>query len=113
MVQLIFPRPSELWGDCTIEQWSEEHNDQFVFNLITIAAAIVYAEQPVIDRVNKNVLEIVERARSGEIEPDQAIEAVNRENLFTKEELENIHRVGSEQGQTVGEFFKNRNRPIN
>lgn len=113
MVRLIFPRPSELWGDCTIPHWSEEHNDKFTFNLITIAAAIIYAEQPVIDRVNEIVLEVVEKAHSGKIEPDQAIEAVNRENLFTKEEIENIHRVGSEQGQTVGEFFRSKDRPVN
>lgn len=112
-MQLPFPKPSKFWGDCTIERWSEEHNDQFTFNLITIAAAIIYAEQPVIDRVNKNVLEIVKKAHAGEIEPDQAIEAVNRENLFTKEELENIHKVGSEQGQTVGEFFENNDRSVN
>ena len=112
-MQTPFPKPETLWGDYNIESWSRKDRNLFTLHLSGVSSAIIYADQPIIDRVIKQVHEIINQAKKNIISPQAAIEAVHKYNLFTKEELVSIENNCKTGGNIMSKFFSKDTKPSN
>ena len=100
------PTPEELWGDIEIIGWMD-NKSRNCWNLWlkATAALLLFADQIVIDRVNKVVVETIAKAKSGEILPEEALVRISPTNLISPEEWEVLNETVKEDGQMISTFF--------
>lgn len=103
-----FPEPTELWEGCMVEGWSFLQKGQFILVLTGISSAIIYCEQPVINRVTAYVQGVVDRAISGELSHEEALELVAKDAVFSKEELATVKENAKKDGKMMAKFYRNR-----
>ena len=100
------PTPEELWGDIEIIGWMDDKSRK-CWNLWLKATAVLllFADQVVIDRVNKVVLETIVKAKVGEISPEEALVRISPTKLILPDEWEVLNEAVREDGQMISAFF--------
>jgi len=95
---------NEVWGDFHVPHWNSQDNTWFRAWLQGAALNLLLTEQHTIDRVTKEVRELISLAKSGGIEPKVAIEKVMFDNVFTEEEREVILENANKHGEKIMKF---------
>ena len=98
------PTPEDLWGDCEVD-WEPRHKNLWKLWLKGIASIIIFAEQHVIDRVNKDVRLAIEFAKSGKLSPTNCILIISPAALISFEEWEIIGINAQKHGKIVSKLF--------
>ena len=95
---------NEVWGDFHVPHWNSQDNTWFRAWLQGAALNLLLTEQHTIDRVTKEVRELISLAKAGSIEPKVAIEKVMFDNVFSEEERENIMKTAKKHGTEIMKF---------
>jgi len=100
------PTPEELWGDIEITGW-EDDNSRKLWNLwLKVTAVLIFfADQPVIDRVNKVISETISKAKAGELPAEEALKIISPTILMSNEEWDILNRAVKSHGRMIGEFL--------
>jgi len=99
------PTPEELWGDCEVTGWDRHHEVMWRLWLKNLAVLIIFAEQPVIDRIMEVVRSTIEAAKAGELTAEQAVWRISPQALIFHEEWESINAAARKDGRMIGKFF--------
>lgn len=101
--------PSSIWGDFNVPGWSRKDNNLLTYKLLGISTAIIYADQAVINRVIDYIREVITKAKSGELPPQEVFALVEKKAVFSEQELEVIDRNVENQAEMMEKFFKSSN----
>jgi hypothetical protein len=106
-----FPEPGELWEGCMVKGWTFLQRGQLALVLTGVSSAIIYCEQPVINRVTKYVQGVIDKANAGDFSYERTLELVTKEVVFSEEELAAIKENAKKDGKMMGRFYQNRGTP--
>lgn len=100
------PTPEELWGDIEIIGWKDDKSRK-CWNLWLKATAVLllFADQVVIDRVNKVIVEAIAKAKASEILPEDALLRISPTRLMHPEEWEALNEAVRKHGHIIGPFL--------
>jgi hypothetical protein len=113
---MTIPTPEELWGSCEIESWVDwpkRDKGMFVTWLNGISAIIIFADQYVIDRVNKDIRDIIAKANEGAISSKDAVRSVSPGVIISPEEWKIIQANARKHGKMIEEFYGETSKPNN
>jgi hypothetical protein len=101
------PTPTELWGDTNIPDLEQEPNLWTLWRLwlSSIAVLVIFAKQSTIDKINKTILDTIQKANSKEISPKEAVKIISPHNIISQEEWEEISANARSQGKMIGKFY--------
>lgn len=99
------PTPEELWGDCEIAGWDHHNIALWHLWLKNLATLIIFAEQPVIDRIMEVVRSTIEAAKAGELTAEQAVWKISPQTLIYQKEWEAINAAARKDGSIIGRLY--------
>ena len=70
--------------------WTMKQEYNLVAYLNQIASSLIFSNKTVIARVDALVRETMKKAKAEELEPEEVLDIINPENVFSKEERDEI-----------------------
>jgi hypothetical protein len=100
------PTPEELWGNVEIIGWADDNSrKRWDIWLRVTAVLIFFADQVVIDRVSKVIIETTAKAKAGEMSPEDALFIISPTELICPEEWEVLNAAVKKHGRMIGDFL--------